>query len=516
MMMAHRGSALFAIPLSLILALAPFARAAEPKKGGTIVYAYASGPRSLDPYTVNNTVEIEVVNQIYESLVALGEDFSAKPELASHVEVTPDNKTFTFTLRRGVKFQNGKEMTAADVLASFQRYQKVSPNAEALGDVAGYDTPDPYTFVIRLKVPNAIFLDVLKTPSYPFSILPAEERDKSAGQAAVIGTGPFKLGDWVKDGHLTLQRFDGYSADPAATALDGYAGKKTVYIDSVRYNFVPEPNARVAAVQAGDADVASQIPLSLSKRVAGNAQFGVQQVFPGCQQVFFTQTQNPPTNNRLVRQAIQAVMGVDDIMDSVGEVTKRNAQLSYPGSTYYTPGNPDFHYDMHDVAKAKELLKEAGYKGEKIVLQTTPAYSWHLSATLVLSEQMKAAGMNVDVQTVDWNTMSNDRMRGTGGWNVSLTNYCSQPLLGPQQWRPFILTVPQANGDHFMEEAYDRFFQAPDVADRQKAWTSLQQHIFDEAYFMKVGDYGSINVFRTRIHDLVPWYNIRFWGVWRD
>ncbi|WP_158741909.1 ABC transporter substrate-binding protein [Acidisphaera sp. L21] len=506
------GTAAAAIAVALALPCV----AAEPKQGGAVVYAYASGPRTLDPHIVNNTVEIEVVNQIYESLVALGEDYSAKPELASHVEVAADNKTFTFALRHGVKFQNGKEMTAADVIASFERYQKVSPNAEALAEVAGYDTPDPYTFVIRLKTPNAIFLDVLKTPSYPFSILPAEERDKPAGAAAVIGTGPFKLGEWVKDGHLTLQRFDGYVSDPAATGLDGYAGKKIVYVDSVRYNFIPEPNARVAAVQAGNADVASQIPLSLSKRVAGNAQFGVQQVFPGCQQVFFTQTQNKPTDNPLVRRAIQAVMGVDDIMDSVGEVTKRNAQFSYPGTTYYTPGTPDFHYDMHDVDKAKALLKEAGYKGEKIVLQTTAAYSWHLSATLVLSEQMKAAGMNVDVQTVDWNTMSNDRMRGTGGWNVSLTNYCSQPLLGPQQWRPFILTVPQAKDDHFMEEAYQRFFQSPQLADRQKAWTDIQQHITDEAYFIKVGDYGSINVFRTRVHDLVPWYNIRFWGVWRD
>ncbi len=492
------------------------AQAAEPKRGGDAIYAYPSGPRTLDPYVINNTVEIEVVNEIYESLVALGEDYTAKPSLAAHVDVSPDARTFTFALRHGVKFQNGKEMTSADVVASFQRYQAVSPNADALADVASYDTPDPYTFVIHLKTTNALFLDVLKTPSYPFSILPAEQKDKPAGAIDVIGTGPLQLGEWVKDSHLTLKRFDGYSQDPDAKALDGYAGKKTVYLDTIRYNIVPEPNARMAALQSGDADVTSQIPLTLSQRVAGKPGYDIQKVFPGCQQVFFTQTQNAPTNNLLVRQAIQAAMGVDDIMDALGQISKRNGQLSYPGTPYFIAGEPNLHYDMHDIAKAKALLAQAGYHGEKIVLQTTPTYSWHMNATLVLAEELKAAGMTVDVQSVDWNTNSNDRMRGTGGWNISLTNFCSQPLLGPQQWRPFVITIPQVQSDTVLADSYRRVYDSLALADRQKAWAEVQQRVFDQGYFLKVGDYGTINVLKTNLHDLTPWYNIRFWGVWKD
>jgi peptide/nickel transport system substrate-binding protein len=513
-----RAGLLHSVAVCTVLALASggAAQAQEAKRGGTAIYAYASGPRSLDPYILNNTVEIEVVNQIYETLVALGEDYSAKPSLASRVTTSPDNKIFTFALRQGVHFHNGKEMTAADVLASFERYAKVSPNASMLAEVDGYDTPDPYTFVIRLKEPNAVFLDQLKSPSYMLAILPAEERDKVAGAAAVIGTGPFKLGEWSKDSHLILQRFDDYSVNPDASGIDGYAGRKIVYLDSVRYLFVPEPNARIAAVQAGNADIASQIPLGLSKRVEHQPGFAVQQIFPGCMQAFFMQSQNPPTDKLLVRQAIQASMGVDDIIDAIGEVAKRNAQLVYPGSAYFVPGDPDLHYDINDPARARALLKQAGYHGEKIVLESTPAYSWHMSATLVLAEQLKAAGMTVEVKSVDWNTMSNDRARGTGGWNVSLTNYCSQPLLGPQQWRPFLLTVPQARNETVMEQDYAKFFSAPATVDRQQAWAGLQQRLFDQAYYMKVGDYGSINVLRTSLHDMRPWYNIRFWGVWRQ
>jgi peptide/nickel transport system substrate-binding protein len=171
---------------------------------------------------------------------------------------------------------------------------------------------------------------------------------------------------------------------------------------------------------------------------------------------------------------------------------------------------------MRDAAKAKALLQQAGYHGQKIVLQTTPTYSWHLNATLVLSEQLKAAGMNVEVEPVDWNTNSNDRMSGKGGWNISLTNFCSQPLLGPQQWRPFVMTIPQVQDDKVLLDAYARFNAALALPDRQKAWADIQHRVFDEAYFLKVGDYGTINVLRSSVHDLTPWYNIRFWGVWKQ
>ncbi|MFI4978904.1 MAG: ABC transporter substrate-binding protein, partial [Nevskiales bacterium] len=111
-----------------VLALAAGAAGAQPRPGGSIIYANTAGPGTLDPYLSGNTVEIEVVNQIYEGLLVLDEHYHPRPMLASKVEASPDATAFTFTLRHGVKFQNGKEMTAADALASLQRYAKVSPN----------------------------------------------------------------------------------------------------------------------------------------------------------------------------------------------------------------------------------------------------------------------------------------------------------------------------------------------------------------------------------------------------
>jgi peptide/nickel transport system substrate-binding protein len=166
---------------------------AQPRAPGTVTYANAAGPGTLDPHLAGNTVEIEVVNQIFEGLVSLDEHYHPKPMLASKVEANPDATTYTFTLRHGVKFQNGKEFTSADAAASLQRYARVSPNTALLADVEGYDTPDPYVLVVRFKKPAPLFQDMLVTPIYPVLMIPAEQAGKAAREAEIIGTGPFRL-----------------------------------------------------------------------------------------------------------------------------------------------------------------------------------------------------------------------------------------------------------------------------------------------------------------------------------
>src|SRR5258707_11857017 len=140
-------------------------------KGGTLIYSTVAGPASLDPYMAGSLIELEVIHEIFETLVAMDENYNARPMLASKVDISNEAKTFTFSLRKGVKFSNGQEMTSADVLASFERFKKVSTNAALLADVDRFETPDSYTFIVQLKSTNAVFIDLLKSSTYPLVVL---------------------------------------------------------------------------------------------------------------------------------------------------------------------------------------------------------------------------------------------------------------------------------------------------------------------------------------------------------
>ena len=238
--------------------------------------------------------------------------------LASKINVAPDAKKFTFTLRKGVKFHNGKEMTSADVLATLERYRKISPNGKVFNDVTSFDTPDPYTFVINLKTPSAVLLDVMKTPCYPMAIMPSEEAAKGPRETNAIGTGPFMMGEWVKDSHLIMRRFDGYVPDKSSPGPDGYAGRKTVYIDQVRYNFVPEVSTRVAALQSGTADFAAITPDNMSHFFEGRKELKIGgELFPNCMNALVMMSLNPPTNNVLIRQAVLAATDVEELAEGL-------------------------------------------------------------------------------------------------------------------------------------------------------------------------------------------------------
>ena len=359
-----------------------------------------------------------------------------------------------------------------------------------LADVAAFSAPDPYTFVVKLTKPNAVFIDVLKSPVYPFAIIPAEQKDKPARGLEIIGTGPFMLGEWVKDSHLIIKRFDGYVADDSSAGPYGLAGKRTAYLDAVRYNFVPEANTRIAAIQSGGVDVISDVPRDLMKRFDGKPEFTLLKIFPFCMQVYVVNSQQGPTANPLVRQAISAALNAQEVLEAMGSVSQATHSLVYASSPYYQGDAMKKYYSQNNAAKAKELLAKAGYKGEKVTLQTNSNYATMRNAILVLSEQLKAVGMNVAVDVVDWTTNASNMQRGTGVWNVSTTGFCSNPLLGPQQWRVMFYTFPQVKNDTALDAAYDKFYTSLDPKLRIAAWADIEQRVLDQAYMIKIGDTG--------------------------
>jgi peptide/nickel transport system substrate-binding protein len=503
--------------LGLAVASPALAQTASPqaKKGGTLIHGHVSGMDHFDPAMFCTTVQLETAMHMYESLVMMGEDYSAKPMLASKVDVTPDGKKFTFTLRQGVKFHNGKTMSSADVLATMQRYAKISPNAPVFAQLGSFEAPDANTFVINLKEGSAVLLDVMKTPCFPMSILPAEEAAKGPREITPIGTGPFRLQELVKDSHVTFRRFDDYTADTSAPGPDGFAGRKTAHIETLRYNFLPEVSSRVAAVQAGTAHLAD-IEAEQIDLFKGRNDISVEKVFPGCMHTIILRGDAGITRDVKIRQAIAAVVDTEEMAEVSSSVTRQNASLLYPNSPYYTGDQMKQYYNIKSTAKSKQLLQEAGYKGEKIIIHTNGVYAYMRSQMLVLEQAMKAAGMNVEMRVTDWITNANALQSGEGGWNVSMTGYCSQPLLGPQQWRPLIYTHTGLTNlkDPDVDGPYNRFFTSFDINERKKAWLEAETAIRGKAYLVKISDAGRAVAISKKVGGWQPWYAHRNWDLW--
>ena len=497
-------------------AFAPAAFAQDPKEGGQIIYANNSGPGQLDPQMAASLVELEVLAHVMEGLVSMDENYSSQPMLAESYEISDDGKTFTFKLREGVKFSNGQEMTSEDVKATYERYAEISPGKGTLADVKEYRTPDPYTFVIELNNLNAVFIDQLKTPVYPLYIMPASQRNAPARETEVIGTGPFKLGEWVKDSHLVIEKNPEYVARDDMGGPSGYVGKKTVYVDSVRYNFLPEANARVAAMQTGEADITTALPLDLAKRLEGTDGVEPVTVFPYCQQYLIVHSSNAPTDNRLIREAIRTATDVDDLILASGEAANKNFSMVYPGGDYFVGDDNGAWYDQGDPEAAKKLLDEAGYNGETITLQTNSNYDYMRDSIIVLGEQLKAAGMNVKLDVTDWTTNASNLQSGNGGWNVSTTSFCSNPILGPQQWETMIYNFPHIEGNDKLDGAFAKFYSSLELPDRVAAWKDIEAEVLEGAYMIKVSDRGSNRALSDDLKGFRP-YNINiFWDMWLD
>ncbi len=490
--------------------------AADPKRGGVLAYATVSGLGSLDPHVSSSAVELEVIHNLFESLVSLDNQNATKPMLAASVSASPDSKTYTFQLRRGVKFHNGAEMTSTDVQASMERYGKVSPNAANLAGVESYETPDPYTFIIHLKQPNVVLLDVMKAPIFPFMILPASQKDKPARGIDVIGTGPYQFGEWVKDSHLVIKRFDGYAADISSPGRDGYSGRKTVYLDAVDYRFIPEVTARIAALQAGEVQLASSIPFELRKQVESRPELAIREVFPLGGTYIIVNSQHGPTANIGIRQAIAAAIDISEIGEAVGGVNKPNPWMSYPDTPYFpAAGTPAPWYDQKSPEKAKELFKQAGYNNEKIIIETNSNYQWMRTTMLVVAEQLKAAGANVDVRIVDWTTNASHMQQGTGDWNLSTTLFGPEHILGPQQWRPLIYAFSSIKGNDALDADYKDFFGEPDLAKRRDLWVKIQQQVLGGGYMIKIADTGRLSAYSKKLQGQSDYAGIlQLWDLW--
>ena len=488
------------------------------KRGGDVIVAQQAQPPSLDAQTTTAQAARNITLHVYESLYTRDEGSSPKPELAEGVDIAADGMTYTFKLRTGVKFHNGKTMTSADAKASMERYAKVGASGDALKAVAAYEAPDSKTLVLKMARVFPGLIEAISSPRAPYVIMPEEECTKAAGQAAppMIGTGPFRFVEYRPDSHVKLVRFDDYVANTNYDKRDGFTGRKTAYFDSVTFRFMPEGGARTAGLQTGELHVLESLDNAAAKRLKDDKSIRAYTMMPWAFMTLMMNNNWGLTSNVELRRAIQAAVDLEEIMAIATDGLYRlDPAWQYPNTNYF-PGIDGLDALVkQNQDKAKQLLKAAGYNGEELVLVCDNSFKPHLDAGTIVSEQLRAIGMKVKLNVMDWPTVTATRAKPEG-WNLWPLMMGIEPYEGPYNVVGFFAgkQTVQIKQDPVIEEANTRLNTELKLDDRKAAVKQFQSRVYDQAIAIKVGDVGIVQATRANVMNYAPYRIPRMWDCW--
>ena len=483
-----------------------------PKKGGEFVFGQQAKINSLDQHASATASTRNIAMNIFEGLLTRDENFGVMPQLASSVEPSQDGKTYTFKLRPGVRFHNGKTLSSADVIASFDRYKKIGIDRGMLEPVEKWDAPDAQTFVVTLKTVVPTFLESLSSFLVPIVIVPAENAGAEAMQLKPVGTGAFEFVDFVADSHVRLKRFDGYAPDTRYKDIDGFGGYKVACVDSVVFKIVTEPGVRVAGIETGELHATEDIPATSVPNLKKNPKVELTYLNNFWIQLAEVNVSLPPTDNLKFRQAIQAALDMEEIMESASDGAYRlNVGFQYPGQASYTDAGKET-YNQKNPAKAKQLLAESGYKGEELILLTNRDYTSMYNASIVMAEQLKAVGINAKLSVVDWPAAAQMWSKQTTGWNLFFNAHGNGPVIGPvavvrQYAVPTSAYKPKTpeEADKPFNDAFNEmvYGATPDI--RKAAFARAQARLLEQVLVIPFGALNQVQAVRSNLKNYRPY-----------
>ena len=514
--------------LSTVTALAGLAVAtsvsAEPFKcphvGGNFTFGQEANVNSLDQMASSTISTRNIAMNMFESLMTRDENFNPILELADSMAETSDHLTYTFKLRQGIRFHNGKEMTSADVVASFDRYAKVGLYRSTLGNVERWEAPDKDTFVIHLNKPQPTFLEILSSFNAPIVIVPAEDKDDPPMQLKTIGTGPWELVESVPGGYAKIKRYEGYKPNTNFDQKTGFGGYKQACFDTVTFRIVTEPQARVAGLKTGELQGVEDLPTKSLTDLKADRNITIIPLQNWWIQMTLPNVSVPPTDNLMFRRAVQAVLDMDEIMDAASDGNYRlNVGFQYPNQASYSDAGKQT-YNIKDPELAKKYLAQSGYKGEPVILLTDKDYPAMYNSSLVMQQEMKAIGINAQLKVVDWPTSANMALKPDTGWNLFYTGWGTNTALGALATmqlfvNPGAVYQPKDGKDDLQLLAlWNDMNSLPTVQERKEAFAKLQQYVLEQVYAFPLGSLTKVQAVRSNVKGYVPYRIPRISNVW--
>lgn len=472
-----RGSATLALGLSAPAGFAPAWSQAggPPKRGGTITFLVDPEPPILVSAVNSSGPSRQVSSKVHEGLLEYDFDLTPRPQLATGWSISPDGLEYTFTLRPGVKWHDGKDFTSADVAFSIGFLKQNHTNGRnTFANVAEIRTPDPLTAVIVLTKPAPYLITALAAHESPIvakHVYEGQDPLTAPANNAPIGTGPYVFKEWVRGSHIILERNPNYWDAPKP------------YIDRLVVRFIRDPAARAVALENGDVDLAADTPVPLpdldrfkslpnvALETRGYSYIG------DINQIIFN-LDNPYLKNVLVRQAFAHAIDKQVVLDLIwfgyGQIA--NGPIVPSLKPFHAEDLPTYAFDPK---KAEALLDQAGFpRGAngirfKLTNDFLPYTENFRRGSEYLRQALGKVGIEVTIRAQDFPTYIKRvyTERDFDFANAWLPNYYDPtPGVARLFWsKNFKIGVPFSNGSHYSNPEVDRLLEAAAVeVDRDK------------------------------------------------
>jgi peptide/nickel transport system substrate-binding protein len=501
-------------------------RAADTK---TLRFVAQSDLRVLDPIWTTAYITRNHGYMVFDSLFGLDSKFQPHPQMVDDHTISQDKLLYSFKLRDGLKFHEGQPVRGADCVASLKRWMVRDSFGQTLATAVDEMTGgDDKSFTIKLKEPFPLLIDALAKVSSIVPVIMPERLAKTDPYQQVtemVGSGPFKfVAEEFQPGHQVVY-VKNTDYVPRNEPPNWASGGKVVKVDRIEWLYVPDAMTKVAALGAGEVDWWENPPLDVVPVLAANPDITVVDADPlGVMDMLRFNHLYPPFDNIKMRRAVLAVLDQSEFMAAVAgdpKYWKICASFFTCGTPMSGSAGSEALTGKRDLDKAKKLIAEAGYNGEKIVvLDAVDQPNVHAQA-LVTADLLKKLGLNVEIAASDWGNVvvrrASKKPIDEGGWNIFCTGWS-----GADQLDPTLNQALRTNGeagffgwpsDDKIEALRAQWIKASDSEARQEVAAAIQQRAFEVLPYIPTGLYAPKTAYRKNVKGIIEGPAIFQWNI---
>ncbi len=502
------------------------ARGASP--ASTIRFVPQADLSSIDPVWTTATVAFNHAMLVYDTLYGIDELQHPQPQMVAGHEISDDKLTWIFTLRDGLLFHDNEPVRAIDCVASINRWAKRKGFGQKLASLTAEMKPlDDKRFQIKLTKPFPLMTYALGGADICF-VMPQRSAEVDPFQQITdaTGSGPFRFlpKERVSGSFAAYEKWEKYV--PRQEPPSYWSGGKKAMIDRVEWHVIPDFATAADALAKGEVDWL-EWPLSdllpMLRRNPDVQLFKVDRL--GLPAVLALNHLFPPFDNQKVRQALLPAIDQNEYMTAIVGDAEDMMEVPDGVFTLHTPmantADMQVFTSKRDIPRAKKLLAESGYQGEKIVVMQPSDQPSLIPMAQETASVMKRIGFNVDLQVMDWGTLITRRASmkppAEGGWNAFCTSWSGISLSNPGSHFPL-----RGNGkagwfgwptSPTLENLRDQWFDAPDEAAQKAICEKMQEVAFQEVPYVPLGEYYAPEALRKTVTGMVHAASPVFWNV---